>query len=119
MASSPCVSNSGTQSWNTQDLRLGVISCFTNGIASEIITKHHVFEYSPCHKHFHFSHYGSFAVGDPNEQSNVTNTKRGFCLQSVYRHANAEWSPLNQEYYTCSLQGIAAGWQDIYQGGIR
>jgi hypothetical protein len=100
-------------------LRLGVISCFTNGIASEIITKHHVFEYSPCHKHFHFSHYGSFAVGDPNEQSNVTNTKRGFCLQSVYRHANAEWSPLNQEYYTCSLQGIAAGWQDIYQGGIR
>ena len=104
--------------FGVQDLRLGALSSPTTGLLSETVTKHHIFEYSPCHRHFHFSHYGSFALGDPSEQSNLTNSKRGFCLQAVYRHANAEWSPLNQEYYTCGLQGIPAGWQDTYQGGI-
>jgi len=104
--------------FGTQDLRLGSVSYFTDGLPSEVVTKHRIFEYSPCHKHFHFSHYGSFSLGDPNAQSNLTNSKRGFCLQAVYRHANAEWSPLNQEYHTCSLQGIPAGWHDTYQGGI-
>ncbi|CAF3738674.1 unnamed protein product [Rotaria sordida] len=105
--------------FGTQELRLGSVPYFTNGSQSELITKHHVFEYSPCHKHYHFSHYASFALGNPNDQSNLTNTKRGFCLQAVYRHANAEWSPLHQEYYTCSVQGIPPGWQDTYQGGLR
>ncbi|CAF3803803.1 unnamed protein product [Adineta steineri] len=108
-----------TPNFGTQDLRLGTVSYFTDGLPNDAITKHHIFEYSPCHKHFHFSHYGSFTFGNLKDQSNLTNSKRGFCLQAVYRHANAEWSPLNQDYYTCSLQGIPAGWRDTYQSGLR
>lgn len=37
----------------------------------------------------------------------MTHTKRGFCLESVYCHANVEWSVMSHNYYTCSYQGIA------------
>ena len=111
---STAVSNLGTQ-----DSRLGSVPYFADGFPSDEVTKHHIFEYSACHKHFHFAHYGSFTFGNSTDPSGLSNMKRGFCLQAVQRYANAEWSPLNQEYYTCSLQGVPAGWQDIYQGGVR
>ncbi|CAF1266396.1 unnamed protein product, partial [Didymodactylos carnosus] len=98
-----------------EDLQLGRVSYFANDPPSDLVTKYHMFEFSPCHQHFHFSHYANFTFGS---LSNARNSKRGFCLQAVYRHANAEWSPLAQAYYTCSNQGIPAGWQDVYQDGI-
>ncbi|HEY0463837.1 MAG TPA: lysyl oxidase family protein, partial [Polyangiaceae bacterium] len=76
---------------------------------------HHVYEYSACHKHYHFNHFATFTYGgDPNLGS-----KRAFCLESVARYANHESSPTWSPYGGCSFQGISPGWGDQYNAGIE
>lgn len=73
---------------------------------------HNVFEFSPCHGHFHFSHYGEFKYGAlPGE-------KRAFCLESTTRWFNSEVAPLAHPF-SCHNQGIAAGWGDDYIAGTE
>ena len=75
---------------------------------------HHVFEYSPCHDHFHYSNYGSFDLVDV---ALPLSSKKAFCVQSTSRFSNNESSPLDHEY-SCSNQGIQAGWVDEYIAGL-
>jgi len=76
---------------------------------------HHVYEYSDCHKHYHFNHFATFTYGDdPNLGS-----KRAFCLESVARYGNHEASPTWSAYGGCSFQGITQGWGDQYNAGIE
>jgi hypothetical protein len=71
-----------------------------------------VFEFDPCHKHFHFQHYANFSFG------NVPARKTGFCLQSTWRSNNNEWSTFNTPYSRCDFQGISPGWSDEYWQGL-
>jgi lysyl oxidase len=72
----------------------------------------HDFEYSSCHNHYHFSHYGTFSyAGAPG-------TKKAFCLEDTNRFHNDETTPLTAAYQTCTNQGIGAGWGDEYQFGL-
>ncbi len=73
-----------------------------------------VFEYSSCHDHFHYSHYGEFYLADSDD---VQSSKRAFCVQSTSRYANDETSPLTHDY-SCTFQGIQAGWVDEYIAGL-
>src|SRR5262249_11925383 len=42
-------------------------------------TESHVFEFSPCHAHYHFTHYGTFSyAGAPG-------SKKAFCLEDTNR----------------------------------
>jgi len=76
---------------------------------------HHAYEYSECHKHYHFNHFATFTYGDdPNLGS-----KRAFCLESVARYSNHEASPTWSPYNECSYQGISPGWGDQYNAGIE
>ena len=77
-------------------------------------TVNHVFEYSPCHDHFHYSHYGDFALGDVNQSQS---SKQAFCVQSTSRYSNNEDSPLTHAY-SCADQGIQTGWVDEYVAGL-
>jgi hypothetical protein len=70
------------------------------------------FEYSACHHHYHFSHYGTFAYGGS------LGSKRAFCLEDTNRYHNDETTPLTAQHQTCSNQGIGAGWGDEYNFGI-
>lgn len=71
-----------------------------------------VFEFSPCHQHNHFSHYGTFGyAGAPG-------SKRAFCLEDTNRFHNDESTPLTAAHQTCAFQGIGAGWGDEYQFGL-
>ena len=73
---------------------------------------HNVFEFSACHQHYHFSHYGSFNFGSlPGE-------KRAFCLESTNRFFNSETTPWAHPY-GCDNQGIESGWGDDYIAGIE
>lgn len=74
--------------------------------------KSHVLEYSDCHHHYHFSHYGSFAYGA------APGTKRAFCVEDTNRYHNDERTPLWPGHMSCQLQGITPGWGDEYQIGI-
>lgn len=74
-----------------------------------------LYEYDVCHRHYHFRYYGTFTYGDEKFQ----NAKRGFCILSVGRQANAEWSPMWSPFYTCTNQGITPGWTGSYTRTIR
>jgi hypothetical protein len=82
------------------------------------LSEHGLFELSACHNHYHFSHYGTFALGDgPDAQS--LNRKNGFCMQPTARLANHELSPMRHPYTDCVNQGVAAGWIDEYKMGLE
>jgi hypothetical protein len=70
------------------------------------------FEFSQCHNHYHFSHYGTFNYGG------LPGAKRAFCLEDTNRYHNDESTPLNNVHPTCDLQGISPGWGDEYNWGI-
>ncbi len=70
------------------------------------------FEYSACHKHYHFSHYGSFSY------NGLPGSKRAFCLEDTNRYHNDEVTPLTAVHQSCEYQGIGAGWGDEYQFGL-
>jgi hypothetical protein len=82
--------------------------------ASELV-RQNMFEFSACHGHYHFSHYGLFSFG--KNQTAVT-SKKAFCLESTSRYSNNETTPLNHPY-TCHNQGIEAGWGDDYIAGVE
>jgi hypothetical protein len=71
-----------------------------------------VFEFSACHQHYHYSHYGNFTYGD------LPGDKRAFCIESTDRYFNSEQTPLAHPF-GCDNQGIAAGWGDTYIAGIE
>jgi hypothetical protein len=77
---------------------------------------HHVFVYSSCHEHYHFSHYGDFQF---QSAGTLRGNKQAFCLQSTNRYSNNESSPLTHPYGSCEYQGIQAGWGDDYGAGIE
>jgi hypothetical protein len=72
----------------------------------------HVFEFSPCHHHYHFSHYGVFGYGG------APGSKRAFCLEDTNRFHNDEFTPLAAIHQSCQFQGITRGWGDEYEFGI-
>ena len=71
-----------------------------------------LFEYNSCHDHYHFANYGEFEFGINNQPS-----KQAFCVESTSRLSNNESSPLIHDF-TCSDQGIQAGWVDEYVAGL-
>jgi hypothetical protein len=73
-----------------------------------------VFTYSPCHDHFHYTNYGDFYL---QNQAGLTGSKQAFCVQSTNRMSNNETSPLTHNY-SCSFQGVQAGWADEYIAGL-
>ena len=71
-----------------------------------------VLEYSGCHHHYHFSHYGTFKYGG------LPGSKKAFCLEDTDRTHNDEQTTLTPNHQSCELQGITAGWGDEYQFGL-
>ena len=102
--------------WNTgkKTLDIGAVDALITGMGGGDLASHHIYEFSECHQHYHFMHYGNFTFGDQQP----SNSKRGFCLQSTDRLSNNEYAPLQNPYSDCSYQGIAAGWGDNYNAGI-
>jgi hypothetical protein len=96
-------------------LDIGAIDYFKSGSVASQLIAHNVYEWSACHGHYHFMHYGTFSFGD-NPQ---TNAKRGFCLQSTNRFTNNEFGSLTNPYADCGYQGVGSGWGDEYRAGLE
>lgn len=99
----------------TQDMAIGEIDYFMDGSVASQLIDHNVYEFSQCHGHYHFMHYGTFSFGD----FPTTNKKRGFCLQATNRFTNNEYGHLDNPYGDCSFQGIGPGWGDEYRAGLE
>lgn len=85
-----------------------------------------LYEYAPCHRHFHFRHYTLYELIDSS--GNVWRAaKRGFCMIDVEKY-QAYPGPANNDrnYLSCGApptatdpaiagnQGISIGWADTY-----
>lgn len=95
-----------------QPIHIGEVDYAVAGFGSDLID-HGVYELSACHNHYHFEYYGNFTFGTGVSEIN----KNGFCLESTGRISNNELSPLHTPY-SCELQGVSAGWGDLYGAGL-
>jgi hypothetical protein len=73
---------------------------------------HNLFEFSACHEHHHFRHYGNFTYGE------LPGDKRAFCVESTDRYFNNSGTPLVHDF-SCENQGVAPGWGDTYIAGVE
>lgn len=91
---------------------IGAVDYFLEGDPNDVDNhRHGVYEFSACHEHYHFRHYGAFAYGE------TPGYKNGFCLESTDRGHNNEHTPLNS-HYACDYQGVDVGWYDLYHAGL-
>jgi hypothetical protein len=74
-----------------------------------------LFEWGACHGHYHFRGFAQYRLLDTTGSVVRTGKKVGFCLMDIVR-VNAGANPAAR--YTCSNQGIQAGWSDIYSANL-
>jgi hypothetical protein len=70
-----------------------------------------LFEYSPCHMHYHFNSYARYFLVDSTGQPVAEGHKQAFCLLDFYRYPGTDE---NGAFYQCTNQGIQSQWQDVY-----
>jgi hypothetical protein len=73
------------------------------------------FEWAGCHGHYHFRSFAEYRLLDSSGSLVRTGRKVGFCLMDITRINNSA-NPAAR--YTCSNQGIQAGWADIYSSNL-
>jgi hypothetical protein len=73
------------------------------------------FEFSACHGHYHFEGYAAYELTDASGTVVATGHKQAFCLLDSNRVlSTASTTPR----FSCSFQGIQAGWADTYGSGL-
>ena len=86
-----------------------------------------LYEYAPCHRHFHFRHYTLYQLIDPATGFVWRAAKRGFCMIDIEKYQPYP-GPANNDrnYLACGApptatepaivgnQGISVGWADTY-----
>lgn len=73
------------------------------------------FEWGACHGHYHFNSFAKYRLLDTTGSVVRNGHKMGFCLMDITRVDSAA-NPSAR--YTCSNQGIQAGWADIYSANL-
>lgn len=68
-----------------------------------------LFHFHECHGHYHFEEFADYRLVGPNGIV-ATGNKASFCLQDTYRFGSGR----GKARFTCSDQGIQAGWADVY-----
>lgn len=96
----------------TKTLEIGMVDYYLSG-KNGYVSDWGLFEFSACHQHYHFQHYGDFFYGPEIERKN------GFCLQSTARVLNHEYGPLTNPYGGCDRQGVESSWADQYKAGLE
>ena len=73
-----------------------------------------LFEFSPCHNHFHFTGFARYELRDAGNSTVLLGRKQSFCIQDSQRVTPG--APTHS--YNCNNQGISVGWEDIYDATI-
>lgn len=73
----------------------------------------HLFEWSPCHAHFHFDGFALFNLYDMNHRLVSVGGKRGYCMEDTVQTIFGNHIPCHNKF-DCSNQGIQPGWADLY-----
>src|SRR5439155_2897475 len=96
--------------FDTQTANQGTADCFFGNPVNNPL-----FEWAPCHAHYHFKNYIKYVLRDAGGQIVVTGLKIGSCMLDSFR-----WDPNSgtTPKYTCSNQGIQRGWGDLYSSSL-
>src|SRR5436190_13863889 len=70
-----------------------------------------LFEYDPCHGHYHFGEYAQYRLLTTGGAVVLTGHKTGFCLEDTIRWSSTAGTTRK---YNCGYQGIQVGWADRY-----
>ena len=80
-----------------------------------------LYEFATCHQHYHFKHYATYELVDPNSGFVWKAAKRGFCmLDTDPNPANLGEPAKTWQFRSCGgigipgNQGISHGWSDTY-----
>ena len=80
-----------------------------------------LFEFAPCHNHYHFRHYALYELVDPVSGFAWRAAKRGFCMVDVAKYqSDYTLSNVKRQFTVCGApgvpgnQGITPGWADVY-----
>lgn len=85
-----------------------------------------LFEFAPCHHHFHFRHYATYELVDPITQYVWRAAKRGFCMIDVSKYQGSS-GPNNVKpvFTACGSpgvpgnQGVSPGFADVYDWQLQ
>ena len=80
-----------------------------------------LFEFAPCHNHYHLRHYALYELIDPQTGFIWRAAKRGFCMEDVVKYQPYPGpNNVKPQFRACGSvgvpgnQGITAGWGDEY-----
>jgi hypothetical protein len=76
-----------------------------------------LFEYSPCHGHYHFKGFAQYALLDMDGNVVAPGHKQAYCLidsEQIMQGPTIACEP----QYSCDNQGLQAGWGDTYSADL-
>ena len=111
LASKGCIGGPGWRQllrFTSSSINVGKSVLHLGEVRTELLING-VYEWDPCHLHYHFQHYENYLFGD------VKGRKTGFCIQTTWRYFNNEYTPFNTPYSFCDYQGISVGWGKLLE----
>jgi len=72
-----------------------------------------LFTFSPCHGHFHFSGFATYALLDLEGKTVLNGRKQAYCMEDTQRVVSGPNVACSKEF-DCETQGIQRGWSDLY-----
>ncbi len=72
-----------------------------------------LFEFSPCHGHYHLKGYAEYALlrDDEERMTVLIGRKQAFCMTDSFPYTDHAGP---RPKYHCEFQGLSVGWADIY-----
>jgi hypothetical protein len=76
-------------------------------------TNPQLFQWSPCHGHFHFTQFAEYYLLSSDGNVVKSGRKQAYCMLDSHLILEGPDVPCKGPY-TCSEQGISSGWSDVY-----
>lgn len=76
-----------------------------------------LFTFSPCHGHYHFNGFASYALLDNEGKTVLTGHKQAYCMEDTRQVLQGPGIACEKKY-SCYEQGIQAGWSDLYGNSL-
>jgi len=76
-----------------------------------------MFHFSPCHGHYHYDGFASYALLDASGQVVVRGRKQAYCMEDTAQYLLGPEIECGK-VHDCSTQGISHGWSDLYGNAL-
>lgn len=76
-----------------------------------------LFTWSPCHGHYHFLGFATYALLDDSGGVVLTGRKQAYCMEDTAQYHQGPHVGCAKEF-DCENQGIQAGWSDLYGNAL-